>query len=240
MTDMNTPECNFEEQLSALLDGELTAVEITRVERHLAGCASCQSLLVRFRSLDARLRNACDPGPSIPVTAATESMIRPIAGWRSAALPEKPRILDGRGQAERGPWGWLAGVTAVVVAGLLVALALNTARDPVRRVATPPPDVTAPPVQPVVGPLSRMALSNVTARRQQAALVRTLQFQLRALKLEMKASGKSTQGLEQIESDIDALIRQTKTRQMKTDDPPSAPQEAAVSNPLAAWPTLPV
>ncbi|HXH05438.1 MAG TPA: zf-HC2 domain-containing protein, partial [Vicinamibacterales bacterium] len=49
------PGCEaFEVRVSALVDGELDAVERARVEAHLEACAACRSLLADLRELRQR------------------------------------------------------------------------------------------------------------------------------------------------------------------------------------------
>lgn len=55
---------SFREEISAYLDGELAASRRLELERHLAGCASCQEVLDAQRWLLERLRELSPPEPS--------------------------------------------------------------------------------------------------------------------------------------------------------------------------------
>lgn len=77
------------EQLSALIDGELSADERTRVEAHVAGCAECRRVLEALRSTatDLALLGVAEPSPQD--SWALRAAIRRTRGpsrWRRANL----------------------------------------------------------------------------------------------------------------------------------------------------------
>jgi Putative zinc-finger len=72
------------EQLSALLDGELSEGERIALERHLQGCAACQRELAELREVRALLR-------ALPVPALPRSFTLPESGAVPESLRPAPR-----------------------------------------------------------------------------------------------------------------------------------------------------
>jgi len=72
------------EQLSAFLDGELSAGERIALERHLQGCAVCQRALAELRQVRALLR-------ALPVPALPRSFTLPESGAVPESLRPAPR-----------------------------------------------------------------------------------------------------------------------------------------------------
>jgi Putative zinc-finger len=118
-------------RLAALVDGELSAVEIARVQRHLSGCAACSAALDGVRWSNAVLER-------LPLTEA------PAAIWTSIE-----RALDDEADESRGWWQpfvmWraVAAVLLVAVAGL-VAWQLTRGRAPHEVVRLDAPGGEAP------------------------------------------------------------------------------------------------
>jgi len=111
-------------RLSALIDGELDAVERDRVLVHLAGCEPCREEAVALRTLKRRM-NAL--GEAAADAALTRRLIG-LAQPGGAASPGPPGALSwpasqplgsGRsGREVRHPWYVAAGATAVVLVGV--------------------------------------------------------------------------------------------------------------------------
>jgi len=81
------------EQLSAYLDGELSAAERAALERHLPACSECRAELAELRRVRALL--GALPSPSLPRSFAlpTSGGIRPrppITASREPAQPNRP------------------------------------------------------------------------------------------------------------------------------------------------------
>jgi anti-sigma factor RsiW len=105
----------FDAELSALLDGELGAGPLARVEAHLAGCARCRGRLAELRAVDLAL--AALPERAAPADLA-ERLARRLAAWRRA-----PGVAASRVAA------WLA-VPAAAAAALVLYLALRPTPAP--------------------------------------------------------------------------------------------------------------
>jgi anti-sigma factor RsiW len=79
------------QRLSALIDGELDAVERDRVLVHLARCGACRDDAVALRTLKRRMN-------ALGETAADAGLTRRLMGLAQPGGPAAP------GQADPGPW----------------------------------------------------------------------------------------------------------------------------------------
>ncbi len=125
--------------LHALLDGELSAMEVARLESHLAGCEVCRARLEETRTLIARagqlLARAVPPGPER--TAPPLHQLRhPRLAWRlRAPLAWAATVVLALGI------GWFASRGTFFASDRPATLA---ASDDRRGVATPAQDTVAP------------------------------------------------------------------------------------------------
>lgn len=90
--------CGFEEDVSALFDGELPEEEAARVRAHMEGCASCRPLLDDFESVRAQVRSLRVTTSwwrrrvSIPLPlAAALALLIVAAPFVAYRRPEEPR-----------------------------------------------------------------------------------------------------------------------------------------------------
>src|SRR5258707_535819 len=107
------------EQLSALLDGELSEGERVALERHLQGCAACQRSLAEMRQGRAFLRAL--PRPALPRTEPPTATPSPMptegaSPARNSFAAEPPSVpvvpLTGAGLLVGGAGLALAGRSA--------------------------------------------------------------------------------------------------------------------------------
>ena len=99
MTDPATCRA-FEEDLSALLDGELEPARETEVRAHAAGCARCAERLARLARVDEALRSL--PDAETPADLAERLRVRLDEERRrsSASAEDRGRSSDeGRGRS---------------------------------------------------------------------------------------------------------------------------------------------
>lgn len=75
-----------EEDLVALLDGELPLPERVALERHLAGCARCLDLRARLERALAMLAAELAETPAPAEAAAPEWRLRPAVGLAGAGV----------------------------------------------------------------------------------------------------------------------------------------------------------
>jgi anti-sigma factor RsiW len=97
---------HLEEQLSALVDGELNGAELDRVNAHLAACDLCREEAAALRVLKRELRHLAVARPSVDLTkrllalAAADGLGQsPLPISLQATLPS-PRVAP-RGYADR-------------------------------------------------------------------------------------------------------------------------------------------
>jgi hypothetical protein len=110
----------FEADLSASVDGELTAIEHARLTSHLLTCGDCSALLRQFQENSALLRDLPTPQAPPYVTDAAMRRVRQMPrkadsaglGWLRRWLFE-PFFL----RAGIGAMGLAAGLTIAVFAG---------------------------------------------------------------------------------------------------------------------------
>jgi hypothetical protein len=78
------------DQLSAYIDGELEALDRTRLDAHLPGCAECRATLAALRATLADLNELPEPVPTEQDSWALRSAIararRPVRRWQRAAV----------------------------------------------------------------------------------------------------------------------------------------------------------
>jgi hypothetical protein len=100
--------CPTPEELTGLLDGELTENRAARLRGHAAGCTACAAELEAQRRLVARLRA---PVPGVPSPGALAAVMGRLdrAGAPAAAPPARRRVA------------WVAGLSAAAAALLALA-----------------------------------------------------------------------------------------------------------------------
>jgi uncharacterized protein (TIGR02246 family) len=109
------------ELVAAYVDDELESAWARQVERHVAGCTTCQDSVRVQRGVRDRLRQ--EPAPSVPFALRD----RVFAAVRATPVPERA-IVSVRAPARRRPRGLLAGLAwhpAWAVAAVLVVAALG-------------------------------------------------------------------------------------------------------------------
>lgn len=107
---------DWEERIALYAGGDLSAAQVSDVERHVSECAGCQVLLSGLRESLELLREAHEE----PLDAAHFVAVR-------------ARVLS---ELERGrrPWWWYAWVYAMVAAAMVVLIAVRP-----KRLAAPEP-----------------------------------------------------------------------------------------------------
>jgi anti-sigma factor RsiW len=93
---------HLEEQVSALVDGELTGAELDRANAHLASCPQCREEAAELRQLKTQLRALTAPWDSPPGAACGAPVTDGAAGQRAVSVEE---ALTRRLLAMAGPGG---------------------------------------------------------------------------------------------------------------------------------------
>ena len=94
---------HLEEQISALVDGELTGAELDRASAHLAACARCRAEAAELRQLKRQLRALASPWDP-PADAAFRAPAPPD-GWGGQRANGADEALTRRLLAMAGPGG---------------------------------------------------------------------------------------------------------------------------------------
>jgi len=93
---------HLEEQISALVDGELTGAELDRANAHLASCPQCREEAAELRQLKTQLRALTAPWDSPAGAACRAPVADGAAGQRAVSAEE---ALTRRLLAMAGPGG---------------------------------------------------------------------------------------------------------------------------------------
>ena len=133
----------FEADLSALLDDELTPERAAEVRDHSRACQGCRERLARLARVDAALSRAT----ALAVPASLRARLE--ARLASAHESDTKSRRTPRAGAPRPVWrGRAAGVLAAAAAGVALYLAVAT-REPARPEAEPSPvQIARPLVEP--------------------------------------------------------------------------------------------
>jgi len=133
-------------RLSALIDGELDAVERDRVLMHLAGCEACRDEAVALRTLKRRMNALGEAAADAALTRRLIGLAHPggatspgQAGPRPWPVSE-PLGSERGGREARPAWYVTFGATAVVLVG--VGTAAFLAGGGTERPGPPGPQIT--------------------------------------------------------------------------------------------------
>jgi anti-sigma factor RsiW len=149
-------------RLSALIDGELDAVERDRVLVHLAGCELCREEAVALRTLKRRMNALGEAAADAELTRRLIDLAHPGAASPGQAGPRPwpasvPLGSERGGRDPRPAWYVTIGATAVVLAGVGTAAFLAGG-------GTEQPGPSGPRIAPAVDTylLQRDLLSGIT------------------------------------------------------------------------------
>jgi anti-sigma factor RsiW len=92
---------HLQEQLSALVDGELTGTELDRANAHLAACDQCRAEAAALRFLKRELRQLAAARPS---TDLTEKLLA-LAASEGLGQPPRPDSFQASPQRQQSPPG---------------------------------------------------------------------------------------------------------------------------------------
>ena len=129
------------QQLSALIDGELTGEERDRVLWHLVRCSWCQDEAAALRALKRRMNALGEAAAGAGLTGRLMGLntAGPAGSWSQSAASWQLPATTGRPEARAGRY-FLAGSVALFLAGLGTA-AFIAGGDPQ---GAPSPQVTPP------------------------------------------------------------------------------------------------
>ena len=149
-------------RLSALIDGELDAVERDRVLVHLAGCEPCREEAVALRTLKRRMNALGEAAADAALTRRLIGLAHPGGAASPGQAGPRPwpasaPLGSERGREARPAWYVTFGATAVVLVGVGTAAFLAGG-------GTEQPGPSGPQITPAVDTylLQRDLLSGIT------------------------------------------------------------------------------
>lgn len=159
---------DYEPLISAMIDGELDAIERNELNSHLQNCAHCKQRVVDFEEVDRTVDQLSHVAVGIPRKTSPYSLARPPYEMRPSKL--KPRFR------RRTIWRLIPlAAAATLLIGLGVAVWPN------------PRPVSAELIsaEQFVEPLKELHLLNQLKHREQEVMLQTLGLDLRSMKLEL-------------------------------------------------------
>ena len=130
----------FDEDLSALLDEELSTEREVEVREHLAGCARCAQRLEALCDVDLTLASL--PAPQVPADLGARLAARLAAEARPEPAPVarlRPRAAPARRRLAARPAIWLAAAAAAALAVWVAVTGQDAVAPPAPVAVTPPP-----------------------------------------------------------------------------------------------------
>lgn len=183
----------FEPLISAMLDGELDSTELESLRQHTDGCAACRSVIQEFENVNAAVLSL-SAAPRIDNLNSSK-----LNGSAALVLPKPPQKKS-PSKSPRKLWRL---IPIAVAATLLVCLAIT---------ALPGPGSAAAQMQPdqIVEPMKDFLISNYRQQQDQELMLRTLDWDLRTLKLELNQLADGSEERVNLESQIDVMIAKIK------------------------------
>jgi hypothetical protein len=194
----------FEELMSAALDGELETTERTSLQTHVDNCPPCRHLFQQLQHVNQCLI-ACDQAAhrtnsSHPLYRIESPLPpKPVNGQAATRTfsVEPKSVVDGSHLAATGRRYLAGGLLAVTAAGLAALLSTRTPEPPQENF----------PVTDISAPIEKVTRLNQQALAIQASQVRTMEQELRTLRLMARSAPGDDSRIAEIESRIDDLIR---------------------------------
>lgn len=180
----------LEPLLSAMLDGELPSPERDELIAHLAHCAECQSNLHAFKQVNE----------AVVLLSRADHRHENCSGGLSA-LNGVPGPMKFEPSAHRtrlfSVWRL---VPLAVAATMLLCLAITALPEP------EPASAEQIPAEQFVEPMKEFLANNIQQQRDQDLMIRTLGWDLRAMKLDLNQLEPGSDERISLEAQIDAMI----------------------------------
>ncbi len=199
---MNTVDTceQFQSLISAELDGELDVREQAELQGHLAECAVCLCWQVTANRLAEQLAFEVDVDGERSLPIRVNGHDRQLV---DLAPKESVANFDDRPTVRRSAtWFWAAAALLFISVG--ISFGVRARRE------SPIPTVS-------VEPLVAMHSINVQTEHDQQAVLRTVEMDLRMMKLEMRGMELDAAARQQLGDRIESLL--AKTRQLDTSTP---------------------
>ncbi|MFT7631396.1 MAG: putative anti-sigma-YlaC factor YlaD [Mariniblastus sp.] len=176
-------EC-FEPMISAMLDGELNSPEQLKLNAHLSQCSACRELAGVFSQVDASVSHL--------------SLQQITTDAAALAAPTKHKLDRPHSKSHFSIWRMLP---LAVAATLLVCLTIVSWPN-----STPANADQITPAQ-FIEPMTDLHVLNFEKQKDQDLMLRTLNMDLRSLRIELSQLESSNEDREKINSQIDAMIK---------------------------------
>ena len=164
---------NYEPLISAMIDGELESSERNELKSHLQNCAMCKQRLIAFERVDAAVE-----------TLSQESVATRPAEIDKLRLPSAvPFAMHPPKTAPRRSKSAMIWRLIPLAAAATLLICLGIAAWPYPKPANAEQISTAQIVQ----PMKELYLLNVQQQREQNLMLRTLDMDLRSMKLEINS-----------------------------------------------------
>ncbi len=148
----------YDEDLSALLDGELPAARATELRAHCASCPRCTAQLAELRRANERVLSALRatrPGEEVRI-ARVEARLRASLSQEVQSAVQRQRPSPGptppRRERKVGRWVVVAGMGLAAAAALGLALLFQARNAPRLAPLNPPPIAQTEPSLPPPAP----------------------------------------------------------------------------------------
>ncbi len=192
---------DIQERLSAFVDGELPADKFEEIQQHIVSCRGCAQTVQQYRDVDNQLHKEMSRSQFSRPLTTTVSVGRKNT-VRELTLPHAAPSRH-----------WLATVS-LAVAGVVVLAAFasgtfssnrETARSVNQQYTDPFSQVF---MTNVVAPLGEMALNNDVCKNQQKQVARSLDLELRLLRLDTRNISNKDDEVRKINEEIEVLMKQ--------------------------------
>jgi anti-sigma factor RsiW len=164
---------NYEPLISAMIDGELESNERDELKSHLQNCVSCKQRVIAFECVDAAVETLSQD--SLPNRTAEMDKLR-----LPSAVPFSMHLPTTAPRRAPSPLIWRL-IPLAAAATLLICLAI--AAWPYPKPASAEQISTAQ----IVEPMTELYRLNVQRQREQNLMLRTLDMDLRSMKLEINS-----------------------------------------------------
>ena len=195
---------NYEPLISAMIDGELETRERNELKSHLQNCAMCKQRVIAFERVDAAVETLSQE----PVAARSVEIDKlrlpsavPFAMYPPKTAPRRPRIA-------------LIWRLIPLAAAATLLICLGIAAWPYPKPANAEQISTAQ----IVEPMTELYLLNVQQQREQNLMLRTLDMDLRSMKLEINSLDPGSSERINLAARIDTMLENVRMLEMKYDE----------------------
>ena len=196
--NLNHTNCEVIEPLiSAMIDGELVGQEQVQVEQHLEHCQACQLKANSFEQVDAA---------ALLLSARRVDTLGTLDAVDDVVTSKTTNVyVVSRDKSSLKSWLSL-GRLAVMAAAATIVVGFAISMFPNQQPAT----ASQFSADEIVQPIQELQLIHRQQQRDQELMLKTLEMDLRALRLELNELDPESDERKNLASDIDAMIEKVK------------------------------